>query len=56
MEKDNDPRGKVYKLASERPKKEITLVILQKMNANYTETLEEILEVMLHAFLPDGNM
>lgn len=47
------PWGKVSKIVTDRLKKEIALVSLQKMNGTYTEPdFEATLEVMLRGLLP----
>lgn len=50
-DEERNPWGRVYKIVSEKFKKETQLVCLKKEDGTYTETIEETL--MISRLLPD---
>lgn len=52
-EEEGDPWGRVYKILTEKTKKETQLVSLEKEDGSYTETVQDTLKVMLEGLLRD---
>lgn len=47
-----NPWGKVHKIVTEQPKKDTSLVSLEKQNGTFTEIVKEKLPVMIEELLP----
>jgi len=52
-EEEGDPWGKVYKIVTEKTKRETLLVSLEKEDGAMTETVEDTLRTMIQGLLPD---
>lgn len=54
-EGEGDPWGKVYKIVSEKMKKDTLLSSLLKEDGTFSETVEETLQLMVEGLLPDDD-